>query len=55
MLNVLNGCEFKDCMYEKICPKNKGYIKENKFGCDLYDNDFTYMQKLAEKYMEKDK
>ena len=53
MIDVLCGCDKKDCMYNHICPKNVGYIKENKFECDIYDNDFTYMQKLAEKYFNK--
>lgn len=52
---ILCGCDFKDCMYGNICPKNVGRYYEGKFECEKYDNEHSYLIKLGEKYMEKER
>ncbi len=44
------GCEFEDCLYSAICPKDKGIIKNSVFLCDFYRNKSNMLKDLKEKY-----
>jgi hypothetical protein len=52
-MNNVIGCDKLDCIYSHICPKNKGYIKENEFFCDEYRNLEMFLNEIVMKNMNK--